>query len=255
MELVGDIARKTGDPAILAIEAEKTRRAAEIGRHSGLFRVPAVLDFDAEAGRLDCERIPDLVNFSEFALRDRDAAGEIAERAGHAIARVHATLELPDAMRIPLPAEWTFGDADPVCLHGDLTSNNVCVDRSTGGLVLVDWSAAPAVGRQATTGPRCFDVLFFVRHVLLGAPSRFAFGWPGPALCDRFVAGYVAGAGSPLSRASWAAYEAKLDDGVSEMLGRRVAVGSRLARPFKALAQRRLRASWRAYSPPAGSLA
>ncbi len=254
MEFVGDIARKTGDPALLAIEAEKSHRAAAIGRDSGLFRVPEIRAFDPDSGQLDCERIADLVTFSEFARTDRDAVVALAERAGNALARIHADLRLPEAMQIPLPAEWAIEGAESVCLHGDFTANNVCVDLVEGELVIVDWSAAPTVGRRATIGPRSFDVLMFVRHVLLGTPSTQVFGLPGPTICDRFVSGYVAGSGSPIHRDSWNAYHAKFGSEVGRILGRRVAASSFLMRPLKALAQGRLRKSWRGYTPPTGSL-
>ena len=57
IELANDIVRKTGEPNILAVEAAKASRAFEIGRDSGLFFVPKVVSFDAEADVLEFERL------------------------------------------------------------------------------------------------------------------------------------------------------------------------------------------------------
>ena len=53
MEFIDGIARKKGDPSLLAVEAVKSRRVAEISKNCGLFYVPKVLNFDEKAGVLD----------------------------------------------------------------------------------------------------------------------------------------------------------------------------------------------------------
>lgn len=52
-----DTVVKTADPERMRVEVEKTRRALEIGRQSGLFRVPEVLDYDEKEGVVVLERI------------------------------------------------------------------------------------------------------------------------------------------------------------------------------------------------------
>ena len=48
---------KQGLPELMSVEAEKTRKAHEIGKACGLFRVPEVLDYDPDTGIAKLERI------------------------------------------------------------------------------------------------------------------------------------------------------------------------------------------------------
>jgi len=147
MEFEGDIARKRGEPSLLAVEAAKASRALEIGKHSGLFRVPRVINLDAETGVLEFERLRELATLLDLAVRKDARLPGLLEKAGRALAAVHEELTLPEDMKVALPSIWMCRAGENVCIHGDFACINVCVDESSDELVILDWSAAPIVGR------------------------------------------------------------------------------------------------------------
>ena len=106
MEFVDDIARKTGQASLLAVEAAKASRALEIGKDTGLFSVPKVVNLDAEAGVLEFERLGGLVTLLDLAVRKDRRLPELLEKAGRALAVIHAELTLPEEMKHELPAGW-----------------------------------------------------------------------------------------------------------------------------------------------------
>ena len=254
MEFIGDIARKTADPSHLRVEAEKSRLAGRIGERSDLFRVPRVLNFDEQAGVLDFERIPDLITYTELVMQRQGPYEELASRAGRALAHVHAELVLHDEMRTPLPPEWLGSERPDVCLHGDFTSNNICVDLGDMSLVIVDWSGAPLVGRGPTVGPGCFDVVWFVRHLSMVAPFAQTLRWPAETLCNRFIRGYVEEASEPIEGDIWRRHHEQLDEFTQKGSAVRGSRGSLLTRSMRTLAQSILYRSWQRYEPPSGSL-
>jgi tRNA A-37 threonylcarbamoyl transferase component Bud32 len=190
MILVGDTVRKTGASSLLAVEAEKASRAFEIGRDSGLFSVPKVVDFDAKAGVLEFERLGDLVTLLDLMVRKDQRLPGLLKKAGRALAVVHKTLVLPEEMRHDLPPEWMAPIGENVFIHGDFTCVNVCFHEPSDELVLLDWSAAPMVGRIPTLGSRYFDMLLFVSSIFHGAPWRRAFNWNAKEMADIFLRGY-----------------------------------------------------------------
>jgi tRNA A-37 threonylcarbamoyl transferase component Bud32 len=199
IEFVGDIVRKVGDSSLLAVEATKTARAGEIGTESGLFYTPRVLDLDLDKGVLVLERLSGLVTLLRLAI-DRDARLlELSARAGRALAVVHEQLILPDKVKHQLPAEWMAPETNPpitssdknVFIHGDFASVNVCLHEPSGRLVILDWSAAPIVGRTPTFGSRYFDILWFVACVFRGAPGLRFLDWNAESIADVFLRGYA----------------------------------------------------------------
>ncbi len=190
MELMGDFVRKTGESSLLAIEAAKASRGLDIGRDSGLFRVPKVVSFDADAGLLDFERFDDLVTLLDLAvLKDGRLAG-LLEKAGRALAAIHEKLTLPETMKYELPPQWLGPCKHNVFIHGDFACINVCYRERSGDLVILDWSAAPSVGRIPTFGSRYFDILMFISSLFHGAPCRHVLSWGAPAMSRAFLAGY-----------------------------------------------------------------
>lgn len=190
MQIIGDIIRKTGKPAILAVEAEKATRALEIGLDSGLFSVPKVIQFDAEAGVLEFERLSDLVTLLEMAVRKDQRLPGLLKKAGQALAVVHERLVLPDEMKHELPPEWMAPSGENVFIHGDFACINVCFHEPSDELVLLDWSAAPLVERTPTFGSRYFDLLLFVSSLFHGALWREALSWNAKEMADAFLKGY-----------------------------------------------------------------
>ena len=190
MDLIGDVVRKRGEPNLLAIEAAKASRGLDIGKESNLFRVPKVVAFDAEAGLLDFERLDGLVTLLDLAVReDRRLAG-LLEKAGKAAAIIHEKLILPEAMKHELPPQWSGPSEQNVFIHGDFACINVCYHETSDELVIVDWSAAPLVGRTPTFGSRYFDILMFVSSLFHGAPCQRVLTWNAPSMARAFLRGY-----------------------------------------------------------------
>jgi len=191
MEFVGEIARKTGDAKLLAVEAAKASRALEIGKDTGLFSVPKVVNLDAEAGVLEFERLSGLATLLDLAVRKDRRLPELLEKTGRGLAVVHAELTLPEEMKHELPAEWMNSCDESVFIHGDFACINVCFHEPSDELVILDFSAAPMVGRTPTFGSRYFDILLFVSSLFHGAPYRSVLSWDAGKMADAFLAGYA----------------------------------------------------------------
>ncbi len=196
IEFAAGSVRKVGDASLLAVEATKTVRAGEIGRESGLFYVPRVLDFDRDKGVLELERLKGLVTLLQLAI-DKDARLlELTNRAGRALAVIHEQLVLPDKIKCRLPPDWMTSDAassadQNVFIHGDYASVNVCIHEASGRLVILDWSTAPIMGRDPTFGSRYFDLLWFVACMFRGAPGMRCLNWDAEDVADVFLRSYV----------------------------------------------------------------
>ncbi|MFC1634616.1 hypothetical protein ACFL5Z_07210 [Planctomycetota bacterium] len=190
MQLLDDIVKKTGEPGLLAVEAEKASRTFEIGRDCGLFSVPRVVNLDAEAGVLEFERLNDLVTLLDLAVRKDHRLPGLLKMAGQALSMVHKKLVLPEEMKHELPPEWMAPAGQNVFIHGDFACINVCFHEPSDELALLDWSAAPLVGRTPTFGSRYFDVLMFVSSIFHGAPWREALSWNAKEMADTFLRGY-----------------------------------------------------------------
>ncbi len=190
MEFVGDIARKTGDSSLLAVEAAKASKALEIGRDCGLFGVPKVVNFDAEAGVLEFERLKELSTVLELAVRRDARLPELLGKAGQSLATIHERLILPEEMKHELPPVWMRPADGNVFIHGDFACINVCFHEPSGELVILDFSAAPMVARTPTFGSRYFDIILFVSSLFHGAPCRRVFGWGAEGMAEAFLEGY-----------------------------------------------------------------
>ena len=191
MEFVADIARKTGDAELLAVEAAKASRALEIGKDCGLFSVPKVVKLDPEAGVLEFERLNGLVTLLDLAIRKDRRLDDLLEKSGKALASIHAELTLCEEMKHELPAEWMNCRDDNVFVHGDFACINVCFHEASDELVILDFSAAPMVGRTPTFGSRYFDILLFVSSLFHGAPYRNVLSWNAGKMADTFLRGYA----------------------------------------------------------------
>jgi tRNA A-37 threonylcarbamoyl transferase component Bud32 len=191
MEQIGDVIRKAGEPELLVIEAAKATRAFEIGRDSGLFNVPKVLNFDADAGVLDFEKIDDLATLLDLAIRKDQRLLELLRKSGQALAVIHRQLALPDEMKHELSPEWVGTPDENVFIHGDYAPINICFHEPSDSLVILDWSAAPLIGRAPTFGSRYFDILWFTNCVFCGVPYKKIFSWDAEGMADSFLKGYA----------------------------------------------------------------
>jgi hypothetical protein len=191
MEILNDIVRKTGEPDTLAIEAAKASMAFDIGKDCGLFYVPKVVNFDANVGVLDFERLDGLVTLLDMSTHKDHRIFELLKKAGQALAVIHEKLVLPENMKHKLPTEWMACPGENVFIHGDFAGFNLCFDESTSRLVILDWNSAPLLGNVATYGSRFFDIIWFVIFIFYGAPRNCLFNWNAPAMADAFLAGYA----------------------------------------------------------------
>ena len=190
MEFIGNIARKTGEPSLLAVEAAKSRHARQIGQESGLFYVPKVISFDAAAGVLEFERLEGLITLFDLGARQDERVFGLLRKAGQALAVVHQNLVLPDEMKYELPAEWMDRVDENVFIHGDFAGFNLCFSKSSEQLVILDWSTAPLLGRVATYGSRFFDIVWFVIYIFYGAPRGCLLSWDAQRMANAFLSGY-----------------------------------------------------------------
>jgi hypothetical protein len=196
MEFIENIARKTGEPSLLAVEATKTQLARQIGEESGLFYVPKVIRFDAKAGVLEFERLENMVPLLELGVRGDDRLFGLLKKTGQALAVIHGKLVLPDEMKHELPPEWMDRPEENVFIHGDFAMCNLSFHETSSQLVIMDWSAAPLLGRTPTFGTRFFDALWFVSSIFHGAPAKKMLRWNSEKMADAFLTGYAVSSSS-----------------------------------------------------------
>jgi hypothetical protein len=190
MELLGKIARKTGDPRLLSLECLKSERAAALGDASGLFYVPRVIRFDPSQGLLETEQIPELKGLLSIIL-ERRPCKSMFESAGRALAVIHSRLELPDEWKLPLPPPFATA-SQGVFLHGDFNVANVCYDFEQSRLVIIDWSAAPDFGGNFSFGSRYFDLAWFAFCLFCSVPVHRLLDWDDALLAKALISGYAA---------------------------------------------------------------
>lgn len=180
---------KTAVPELMRVEVEKTRRAGEIGRRCGLFRVPEVLGFDEKTGRAVFTRIHGLHPIRSVVggpARDRHSL----ELAGRSLAVIHRELTLPAEMTIGLPPEFDWPGSEAY-LHGDFNGLNVCLDGESPIPVILDWQTTARHGGRATYGSRYFDLIWFVNYLLWTPTIRYFLGDPVAPLARIFLKAYL----------------------------------------------------------------
>ena len=224
MEFRNEIFRKTADARILTVEAAKAAKALDIGKESGLFRVPKVVNFDSRAGVLEFEKLSGLVTLLDLMVRKDQRLPALLEKTGRALAIIHEKLNLSEEMKYEMPPEWMDPSGENVFIHGDFACINVCFHEPSGELIIVDWSAAPAAGRTLTFGSRYFDVLLFISSLFHGAPWRRMLSWDGKKMALAFMKGYHTAA-PQITLSTLSDYAAKISQLqrkiVSEMARRR----------------------------------
>ena len=183
--------KKTGDANLLAVEAEKAAKAFDIGKSTGLFYVPKVNSFNADTGTLEFEKLHGLSTLLDLAISKDRRLLELFEKTGQALATIHDQLTLPEEMKHELPAEWMDSPQENVFIHGDFATVNVCYQQQSKRLVILDFSAAPMLGRTPTYGSRYFDILWFVNSIFSGVPNKRLFNWDAESMAEAFLNGYA----------------------------------------------------------------
>lgn len=195
---------KSGNPSLIRVEVEKTRRARQIGEETGLFRVPKILDYDETRGEVVFERIFGIEPLVRAARWGREYE-ELGGRLGASLAAIHAGLSLPSDMIIQLPEDITHEGHD-VFLHGDFGVKNICLDRENSSIVILDWQFTDAHGGSATYGSRYFDIIWFVNNLLWIPTMGHLFGDPVKPVAHRFIRSYFRTAGLSYDAADISAY-------------------------------------------------
>ena len=154
---------KTDYPIRLRAEAEKTIRAFEIGKDSGLFRVPRVLDYDFSKGILVLERLRNISRLAPVLCSGHEDR-QLIDTIAMSLATIHEKMRLSAEMHVPLPAELSFPGSD-VVLHGDMAIKNIFLTTDRPGIAILDWQMTMVHGGDATYGTRYFDVMWFVSNL------------------------------------------------------------------------------------------
>jgi len=235
------------DPARGEMERERTRLAREIGLASGLFYVPEVKEGPAD--RLATERIAGLARLSEMLDARDSAMPALLRRVGRAIATVHELASPPDPGET-IGALMASEERRPVFLHGDLTTDNVCYQASEDRIVILDWSAAPALGDRSAYGDAMFDVVWFLAHAVR-VPSARSLRLPDVDGFDEFVSGYEQVRPGVVTGESFAEMRARLVGLYRDELARGARVRRGASRTGYRLVQRARLRAWLRYTPPA----
>lgn len=192
---------KTDRVDLMRVEVEKTRQAGLIGERTNLFRVPKILHYDEAKGVCVLERLSDLYPIVSIIYDDN----AIVKRVAQSLAAIHDQLRLPMHMVKPLPGELNYG-ASSVFIHGDFNGQNVCIERRSGTIVVLDWQMTSRHGGEATYGCRYYDVVWFVNYLLWTPTLRHLVGDPVTRLAASFVQEYFAEAGVRYDREEMAWY-------------------------------------------------
>lgn len=202
-----DTVIKTGEPHLMRVEVEKTNIALQIGRQSGLFRVPEIIDYDAIKGKVVFERITD-IHGVRHAVSHGEKYGEILERIGIALAEIHKKLELPEDMVDNLPEEFCF-TGNEVFLHGDFSVDNICVSDKNHAIIILDWQMTKMHGGKATYGTRYFDIVWFINNLFTKPFHKYLSGPSVRRAAEKFLSGYISNSDVSWNTQEFASYMMK----------------------------------------------
>lgn len=180
---------KSDNPKLMRIEVEKTRRAFEIGKNCGLFRVPRLLDFNEPKGIVIFERLYNIQNISKILAIQHKSNILHVKKIAESLAVIHRELILPENMISPLPDRFQF-PGNSVFIHGDFNGLNVCIDNTDGSIVILDWQTTGECGGQATYGSFYFDLMFFINWIFLWTFRSILFKKNAPLLSRVFLKNY-----------------------------------------------------------------
>lgn len=204
VRLYENIVVKRDAPHLMRVEVEKTRLGYELGQATGLFRVPRILDYDADTGTVTFERVHDL-----RTMRDALATApnrDVVSRVGHVLAAIHDNLALPDEIRKPLPVALQEPHDTEVFIHGDFTVENLLISERSGTIVVLDWQMTSAHGCEATWGTRFFDISCFIGTLFFRPLEKFLGAKKEFPWAELFLKSYSAAAKKRIERDSFRSY-------------------------------------------------
>lgn len=179
---------KTSAPDLMRVEVEKTRRAFEIGKDCGLFRVPEIVEYNEDKGVAVFERIYG-INPVRSVANGTSQYKDLMEQIGRSLAIIHRKLVLPDKMTIALSAEFNLPGTE-VFFHGDFNGINVCVSACSPTVVILDWQMTSRHGGRATYGSRYFDIIWFINYILWTPTIKYLFSDPVSYIARDFLESY-----------------------------------------------------------------
>lgn len=194
-----DRVTKIQSPGAATVELEKTRRADEIGRSSGLFGVPAVLEADLGSGRIVTRTLQHMTRMEVLLEAGVDLSREMST-IGAALAAVHLRLVLPDGMKAPIPGFERDEGGPRAFLHGDYTLVNFFIDNAGGRLTIIDWQTASWLRGTGTWGPIAIDLAAMVLSLFSCRFHHRRRLMSAPRLARLFLDAYFSEAGIALDR-------------------------------------------------------
>lgn len=162
--------------ALAEEEVKRTLAGAAIGRDSGLFHVPEILDYDAARGEIRFECLADIEPYRRrlLDLADRQAW---VERAARILAAIHNTTDATDTRM--------------VAMHGDFSLDNLVYQAAGDRVALIDWGQAHWI--RSPLGPPAWqiDLAIMLISIFLRRPFE-ADRVPKPNECARcFLQAYA----------------------------------------------------------------
>ena len=151
---------KQSDPLLMKIEHEKHKKAYELGMQSNLFKVPKIYDYDSQNGIMKMEYFPNIQRYDSIS----SPSEELIIRIASSLSFIHDNLLLEKKITSPLISE--LGSEYKAFIHGDFNGHNVCVDKMSGDIVILDWQTASFYGGKATYESRLFDLVWFATYSL-----------------------------------------------------------------------------------------
>jgi hypothetical protein len=196
VRLEGNRIIKTGSKARMKIEAAKLTSAYELGKRTGLFRSPRLID-SSEDGTLVLEFVPGFRSAQVLAAYGSETHPFWAA-SGSALRTIHAYLDPQDCAAAPLPSLWNASSDSRCWLHGDYNLANVGYTLPYEGPVVLDWSLTPMLDSNATVGSPFFDLAWMLKSIFL-LPLRMQMARGLERKADRFLGAYFQGTAPPES--------------------------------------------------------
>lgn len=173
---------------LLNIEREKLLSANRIAKETNLFMVPEILNCSLEKKTLELGFLDNLIPLNMLTLSNNNMQ-ELFRKVGNSLGVIHQKLNLNEKLIEAFPEEWNR-DFDNVFVHGDFTCVNVCYQKTSGKIVILDWLTSHLIGAQYTCCSRYFDLLWFVWLVFNIYKSNLFFSWKPKVFIDSFLRGY-----------------------------------------------------------------
>ena len=151
---------KQSDPSFMTIEYEKHKKAYELGLKSNLFKVPKIYDYDSHNGIMKMEYFPNIQRYDSIS----NPSEELIIKIASSLSFIHDNLLLKD--KITSSQISGLGSKYKAFIHGDFNGQNVCIDKITGDIVILDWQTAYFYGGKATYESRLFDLVWFATYSL-----------------------------------------------------------------------------------------